>query len=184
MAAATYWPIVLPCMIDDADLEQSVKWMIDKGNSEKSWSCTALSIINPTWVGPISNPDRRGRKSTTLKYVLHGWENFGNKVLKIERLENVKNSYFWDVTPYGSCKNRCFGETYWLHHQSDKNGRDKNVSSVLRLLATANVVPTSLLPFALMEAIRSSATSVLTRSTRRNFPQDGILHIIRRENLR
>jgi hypothetical protein len=34
-----------------------------------------------------------------------------------------------------------------------------------------------------MEAIRSSETSVRTRSTRRHIPEDGIFHSHRRENL-
>jgi hypothetical protein len=57
----------------------------------------------------------------------------------------------WDVTPYGSCKNRCFGGTY----------------------------PNSLiLSTLMMEVIRSSETLVLTRSTRRHIPEDDILHAL------
>jgi hypothetical protein len=55
---------------------------------------------------------------------------------------------------------------------------------MLRLLATANVVPSSLNLFTLiMETIRSSATLALTRLTRRHILQEGILHSQRREKL-
>jgi hypothetical protein len=49
--------------------------------------------------------------------------------------------------------------------------------SVLQLLGTANVVPVSpILVTLMMEAIRSSETSVLIRGTRRNNWDDGILY--------
>jgi hypothetical protein len=48
-----------------------------------------------------------------------------------------------------------------------------------------NVVPSSPIPVTLMiKAIRSKETLVLTRTTRRNIPVDGILHSRRREILK
>jgi hypothetical protein len=68
----------------------------------------------------------------------------------------------------GSCKNRRFGGTH----------------SVLRLLVTANVVPsTSILVTLMMEAISFPETSVITRATRRHIPEDNILRNHRRESL-
>jgi hypothetical protein len=72
-----------------------------------------------------------------------------------------------------------FRGAYRLRHQDEKNQRGRNVSSVLPLLVTDNVVPCSFTLFTLMmEAIRTSETSVLTRAT-----EDGILHSRRCGNL-
>jgi hypothetical protein len=50
---------------------------------------------------------------------------------------------------------------------------------------TANVVPSSLiLSTLIIDAIRSSEPSVLTRATQRHITEDGILHSHRHENLR
>jgi hypothetical protein len=73
----------------------------------------------------------------------------------------IKDAVFWGVTPYGSCKNRSFGETYRLHQQGEKNRR-----------VTA---PNLLILFTpMMVTMRSSETRVLTKATRPHIPEDGI----------
>jgi hypothetical protein len=57
--------------------------------------------------------------------------------------------------------------------------------SLRRLLVTASVVPSSLIFVTLlMEAIRFSETSIITRTTLYHIPEDGILHSHRRKDLK
>jgi hypothetical protein len=49
--------------------------------------------------------------------------------------------------------------------------------SMLRLLVTANIVPTPIIVTLMMEVICSSKTLVLTSCIQHNIPEDGILDI-------
>jgi hypothetical protein len=49
--------------------------------------------------------------------------------------------------------------------------------SVRRLLVTANVPSSQIFDTLMMEVLRSSETSVLTRATGRTIPEDAIIHV-------
>jgi hypothetical protein len=78
------------------------------------------------------------------------------------------------------------GETYSLHHLDQDN---QQLGAMLEVPSNGSifvlVIPSSLIPSTLMmDRIRSSETSILTRVTRRHISEDGILYIHRRENLK
>jgi hypothetical protein len=58
------------------------------------------------------------------------------------------------------------------------------VTTVRQVLVTANVRSARILATLKMEAILSCETSVRTGATRRNIPEDGILHSHLPENLK
>jgi hypothetical protein len=83
-------------------------------------TCEMLVFTRPAWCHmKTSNPTTQflSERQKAYAYVIN-WYNVRFEVFTVVIM---KNAVFWDVVLYGSCKNRCFGGTYHLHHKGNKN---------------------------------------------------------------
>jgi hypothetical protein len=108
----------------------------------------------------------------------------------------MKNTVFWDFRPCGLVRTnvseelsasiirvKTIGELGTLVVTSNRSKPRRN--SISSIPVSADVVPSSLtLVTLMMAAIRSYETSILTKATRCNISEGGILHSYRRENLK
>jgi hypothetical protein len=96
----------------------------------------------------------------------------------------VKNAVFWDVTQCGFVRTDVSEERIAAIIRVTRIGQLGTLAvtiSLLRMLVTANVAPISpILVTLIMEPLRCSETSNLTRATRRNIREDGILLSMKR----
>jgi hypothetical protein len=91
----------------------------------------------------------------------------------------LNNGVFWDVSEEVSAS------IIRLTRTGELGTALVFLHSLRRLLVRANIVASStILVTHMIEAQRSSETSVLTRTTGHNIPEHSILHSDRRENLK
>jgi hypothetical protein len=88
----------------------------------------------------------------------------------------MKNAVFW-MLHHVALVRTDVSEEHRFHHQSDKSQRARSNVSVHLLLVTINTPSSPILVTLMMELVRSSETSVLTRGTPRQIPEDGILQL-------
>jgi hypothetical protein len=102
----------------------------------------------------------------------------------------MKNAFFWDVMPCGSCKYHVSEELsasiirvtrigepgIALVVTGNRRTLSNNTKCCVRLLlVTINVPSSPILVTMMMEALSSSETSILAGVTRLNIPEDGTL---------
>jgi hypothetical protein len=98
-----------------------------------------------------------------------------------EYLDKIFNIYVrFEVFTTATMKSRRSGGTYRLHHQDEINQRPRTTLAVNVNAGFSSLILSTLM----MQAISSSETSALTRSTRLHIPEDDILQSHHRENLK
>jgi hypothetical protein len=176
MSCAFQWPFLHFVITDKGDngaYNQSVITGI---------YCTPDSLI-PGQQNTIHHKakEQRSESKTKIKYQWKGEKKEGILVSII-----IFNYLFiWRMESSGMLRRVALVRTDVSEELSASIIRVVFLRSVRRLLVTANVIASSpILVTLMMEALSSSKTSVRTRVTWRNIPEDAILHSPRHENFK
>jgi hypothetical protein len=114
---------VCHCYGNSAPVENSGE-MVRHWESDK-WVVWVAVMVGSTWTRATTVPDSHFKRTLHTGKLFH--VTTANQTLRFcERLEvftavTMNNGVFWDVMPCGSCKNPCFGGTWRLLLQGDRN---------------------------------------------------------------